>query len=101
MLNETKPTQDQSKDRMITLLQNSIYYFIECVFILIEENNYRLVALHNRRVLLDKSYKTLRGSKIAFSKFFQEKAWKQNIKPEWTHYYPPDKDWLDQKINMD
>jgi hypothetical protein len=100
MITETKTREVQQNEQKITLLQNSIYYFIECVFILIEENNYRLIALHHRQVLLDKYYKTLKGSKIAFAKFFKEKAWEKNVKPEWTPYYPPDKDWLEQKINM-
>jgi hypothetical protein len=100
MLDEIKPVKDQQKNQKITLLQNSFYYFIECVFIIIGENNFRLIALHKQRVLLDKKYKTLRGSKIAFTKFFQDKAWKSNVKPVWTPGYLPNKDWLEQKINM-
>jgi hypothetical protein len=81
----------------ISMLINSIYYFIECVFILRTQNKYRLVVLHHSRVLLDKYYQTVRGCRIAFEKLFKNKAWDETIKPEWSHFYDPDKEWLQEK----
>jgi hypothetical protein len=82
---------------VISMLINSILYYIECVFILRSKDNYRLVALQHSRVLYDKYYPTLRGSKIAFGKLFKDKAWKEEIKAEWSHFYDPDKRWLGKK----
>ncbi|UCH95153.1 MAG: hypothetical protein JSV88_33590 [Candidatus Aminicenantes bacterium] len=81
----------------ISMLINSVHYFIDCVYIRREKNNYRLVALHNRRVLWDKQYPTLKGCKIAFQKQFKEKAWQEGVKAEWSPFYPPDKVWLGKK----
>jgi hypothetical protein len=84
-------------DVTISMLINSIYYFIECVFILRSKNKYRLVALQHSRVLMDKEYPTENGCRIAFARFFKNKAWDETIKPEWSHFYDPDKDWFEEK----
>jgi hypothetical protein len=84
---------------MISSLINSAYYFIEYVFILQAQDKYRLVALHQRKVLCDKYYSTLRGCRIAFDKMFKDKAWKEEIKAEWSHFYDPDKHWLQKKYS--
>jgi len=82
---------------MISRLINSMYYFIECVFILQEKNKYRLVALQHNRVLMDKYYPTIRGCKIAFDKLYKDKARAEDVKANWTGFYDPDKDWLEEK----
>ena len=79
---------------MISMLINSVYYFIQCVFIMKTKNKYRLVVLHNGKVLYDSYYTTERGGKIAFGKLFKYKAWSEGINAEWSHFYDPDKDWL-------
>lgn len=81
----------------ISMLINSVYYFIECVFILDFHDHYRLVALHSGKVLIDASYETLRGARIAFSKLYGDKAWSEEIKAQWSHFYDPDARWLDEK----
>jgi hypothetical protein len=93
----TQQTPDPVTEPTISMLINSIYYFIECVFILRSKNKYRLVVLQHSRVLLDRNYPTERGCRIAFARFFKNKAWDKTIKPEWSHFYDPDKDWLDEK----
>jgi len=86
----------------IILLVNSPYYFLGCVFIAVENSeSYRLVVLHNNRVLTDIRYKTVRGAKIAFSKFYREKAWREDIKADWSITYPPDADWLEERLRHD
>jgi hypothetical protein len=82
---------------MISMLINSVYYFIDCVFILQAKDNFRLVALHQGRVLCDKDYATVRGCRIAFDKMYKNKAWSEEIKAEWSHFYDPDKRWLEKK----
>ncbi|MGD2085445.1 MAG: hypothetical protein PVH61_04595 [Candidatus Aminicenantes bacterium] len=104
MENFTGETEEQTgvqeKNPMtISMLINSVYYFIECVFILDFHNHYRLVALHGGRVLIDASYNTPRGARIAFSKLYGDKAkaWSREIKAQWSHFYDPDTRWLEEK----
>ncbi len=82
---------------MISMLINAIHYFIECVFILQSKDKFRLVVLHQSKVLYDKYYPTERGCRIAFGKFFKDKAWSEEIKADWSHFYDPDKRWLEKK----
>jgi hypothetical protein len=82
---------------VISRLINSIYYFIDCVFILKIKDKYRLVAQHNGVVLYDNYYTTEIGGKIAFDKIFKDKAWAEDIKAQWSHLYDPDIDWLEEK----
>jgi len=82
---------------VISRLINSVYYFIECVYILEVKSKYRLVALHKGRILCDMYCSTSNDCKIAFDKLFKDKAWREEIKAEWTSFYDPDKRWLDEK----
>ena len=82
---------------VISRLINSIYYFIDCVFILKIKDKYRLVVRHNGVVLCDNYYTTERGGKIAFDKLFKDKAWSEDIQAQWSHFYDPDNDWLEEK----
>jgi hypothetical protein len=82
---------------VISRLINSIYYFIDCVYILKLKNKYRLVALQHSKVLFDKYYPTVRGCKIAFQMMYKEKAWSDEIKAQWSHFYDPDIEWLEEK----
>jgi len=82
--------EDGKKARRISLLINSIYFFIETVFILETADGYRLLAIHRNNVLRDETYKTARGAKIAYLKFFAYKAWEEGVKPQWTPFYPPE-----------
>ena len=83
--------------KMISMLINSVYYFIECVFILRSNGKYRLVVLHYGKVLLDKYYSTDKGCRIAFQKIFKDRAWDEEIKPQWSPFYDPDIRWLKKK----
>jgi hypothetical protein len=84
---------------VISILSNSIHYFIECVYIIKSKCKYRLVVLHNNRVLCDQYYSTLRGCRIAFDKMFRGKAWTKKVKADWSHFYDPDKRWLAEKLS--
>ena len=83
---------------VISRLINSILYYIECVFIMQSKDKYRLVVLHQRKVLWDKYYSTPKDCRIAFQKLFKDKAWEEEIKAEWSHFYDPDKLWLEEKF---
>lgn len=103
MLSQTiiQPIPTLTRDKVqISRLINSIYYFIEIVFILKKDDKFRLIALHDRRVLTNSTYQTLIGAKIAFSKLYQDKAWKEDVKAEWTDFYTPDRQWLIEKLQI-
>ena len=82
---------------MISVLINSIHYFIDCVYILQTKDKFRLVALQHSRVLYDKYYATSKDCRIAFTKLFKDKAWGEEITPNWSHFYYPDIHWLGKK----
>ena len=89
--------EDQGKPGEICVLINSIYYFIGSVIILNNNGHYRLVVKHNRKILIDKIYKTVRGAKIAFSKLFNHRSWQEDLKAEWSVFYKPDAQWLKKR----
>ncbi|MCP5048521.1 MAG: hypothetical protein GY940_15230 [bacterium] len=80
----------------ISRLLNSIQFYLECAIIVIGEKGYRLIILHGDSVLMDTHYNTERGAKIAFTKYFGGRAWQDDIKPNWSHAYQPDADWIEQ-----
>jgi hypothetical protein len=86
--------------RKISMLSNSIYYFLECVFIMTQNDHFRLIVIHNRRLLTDRSYKSERSARIAFSKIYGQKGWEKNLKPIWTQFYRPDGKWLKEKSEI-
>jgi hypothetical protein len=93
----SQQTPDPVTEPTISILINSIHYFIDCVYILRSKNKYRLVVLQHSRVLLDKEYPTANGGRIAFTRLFKYKAWDETIKAKWSHFYDPEKEWLDEK----
>jgi hypothetical protein len=90
-----KPNLEDTKE--ISILINSVYFFIEFVFILRFHDQYRLVVLHRRKVLTDAMYSTLKGARIAFSRMFRGKSWKEGTKAQWSPFYNPDCEWLSEK----
>lgn len=90
--------KDTKKKRpLISLLINSAYYFIECVYILDDNTQFRLFVLHKGTVLKDSYYKTARDARIAFQKQFKRKSWKEGVKAQWSVFYNPDQKWIESK----
>ncbi len=89
-------THQADEKREISVLTNSIDYFLGSVFIINSIGVFRLVVMHNGRLLVDEVYKTSRGSKIAFYRFCRDRAWKEGVKPRWSPYYNPDVEFLDE-----
>jgi hypothetical protein len=81
----------------ISLLVNSPYYYMGCVFIVEMENQCRLVAIHNNRLMIDQCFPTMRGAKISFARLFRSNSWQKTMKPNWSNLYQPDIDWLSDK----
>lgn len=83
---------------MISFLLNSYHYFIDCVFILAADCGCRLVVNHQGEVLTDKYYDSIKGARIAFSRLYGRQAWRKTTRPDWSHFYQPEKDWLKNKL---
>lgn len=88
------------KSARVCTLINSIFYFVGNVFIADNGDTFRLIAYHNGDILIDQSYPTLRGAKIAFSKLFGYRSWRNNVRAEWSKFYSADISWLDVKTDM-
>jgi hypothetical protein len=86
----------------ISRLVNSVYYSISTCFIMeltmTNQVEYRLLAIHKKKVLTDRNYRTLRGARIAFEKQFKKMAWRDDVAAEWSHFYPPNRDWIEEKL---
>lgn len=95
---ENKPNL-WGKGIKISSLSNSMNYFINNVFIVKDSGNFRLLAIHNNKRLMDEKYDSAKGAKIAFLKLFWYRAWSEQVKPQWTHFYTPDEEWLGFKLN--
>jgi hypothetical protein len=81
----------------ISMLINSIFYYIDCVFIIKLKNKYRLAALQKQQLLCDCYFLSYEECKIAFDKLFKDKAWFEEVKANWSQFYPPDQNWLAKK----
>jgi transcriptional regulator with XRE-family HTH domain len=92
-------TEDREKLEilMISRLINSIHYLIDCVFIGVLKNKFRLVVLQHQEVLYDQYFSSFEKCQMAFDKIFIYKAWSEKTKANWSHLYPPDQDWLAEK----
>lgn len=88
------------KETKVSVLSNAVYYFFQRVFIVTENNSYRLIAIHNGEILVDEKYKTSKGAKIAFLKLYWYRAWQDGVKPEWTDFYTPDEEWLENRFKL-
>jgi len=86
--------------KFISLLINTVCYFLETVFIMSIENGYRLIVVHRGKVWTDEIYNTFEEAKSAFLNKYDEKAWKKGITPKWSHFYPPDAKWLKKKLGQ-
>ncbi len=78
----------------ISSLVNSVYYFLNWVYIVENQSEYRLIVAHKKEILYNNSYKTLKGARIAFSRLFKNRRWKGEFKTEWSFFYEPESKWL-------
>jgi hypothetical protein len=97
---ESDTAGERTRKHHILLLVNSLYFLLEYAFIMIGEKSYRLVGIHHNRLVLDKCYKTIRGAKISFSRLFRPRNWQKKMKPLWSRIYPPDVDWMEEKLQL-
>jgi hypothetical protein len=86
---------------MITVLINKHMFGFEDVLIIPELANattsYLLLVIHKHRVVVKSAYSTIRGARIAFFRQFGEIPI-NDIRPEWSHFYPPEAKWIKKKL---
>ncbi len=68
--------------------------------IVLSGDDYRLIVVHNGKLLAEDTYKSAKGARIAFLKLYWHHAWQDNIKPQWTSFYSPEKDWLKANFQL-
>lgn len=86
----------ENQDAKISLLANSVYYYLGSVYLIMSaENKYRLVVLHNGQILFDEYYRCSRAARVAFSRLYGNRLWKKDIKPFWTPFFDPDVEFID------
>lgn len=92
--------QPEKSSKQICRLENSHCYFLECVYIIAEPGSYRLVVLHNNRLLFDRAYPTMKGARISFSRRYLAKAWEKGIENHWSYLYFPEREWLENQTTI-
>ncbi len=98
---DTQPQPEQEPTK-ISLLINSIYYFLDSVFIMKdpEDDFYKLVVIHDDQMLTFEDYKTAKGARIGFVRLHGRKACKADVRAQWSVFYPPETPWLRDKLNV-
>ena len=91
---------EAKKEKKITFMINSGRYLLNYVLVVFEDDGFRLVVNQSGEIITDKTYETLRGAKIAFLKFHHFLAHNDELKPIWSHSYVPEKEWLDEKLQL-
>jgi hypothetical protein len=86
---------EEEKELKVSILINSVHYLLGKVFIVEDKRQFRLIVFNEGKLLTDMTYKTVKGARIAFLKFWGYKKAIKNINPIWSHFYPPDKYWLE------
>ena len=91
--------QVTDKEPKISLLINSALYFLDCVLIKIENRKFRLLAVHKKRKLMDKTFKNMKGARVSFSKSFTDRRY-DSTRAEWSKCYAPEPGWLEKMLKM-
>ncbi len=98
MKNTKKQTISETPVEIASLL-NANCYFLKSVFIINEENGFRLVVTLHGQIILFRHFKTLQGAKIAFGKIFGNRKWKKNLRTSWSSFYISDSGWVKRKVS--
>jgi hypothetical protein len=93
------PIDKRNQEIEISMLLNAIHYFLDCVFIIHSHRQYRLLVFLSDKILVDQQYTSLKGAKIAFQKFYGDKACLEGIKARWDEYIP-ESWWIKKKMEI-
>ena len=70
------------------ILSNRKHFYLNHALIFVlkkgKDTLYRLVVYHNKQMLMDSLYHTLRGARISFSKLYLQRGFNGNVKAEWS-----------------
>jgi len=83
----------RGKIKSLCELKNSFKYNLRNVLILNYGDYYRLIVINDNVLLMDESYKTAKGAKIAFMKKFSQRKFKHlknRVCPKWSTFSPID-----------
>lgn len=83
--NRIEAERDKLKAR--SFLLNFYKYFLEFAVILCYHDHYRLLVIHKGELVVDNTYRTHKAARVAFSRFFKDRAWKRYDQPEWSEFY--------------
>lgn len=99
---EVSQERKEKEPVRISLLVNSMYYFLERVMIMKDPSiaGYTLLVIHQKKPLWVKNYKTAKGARIAFKKRFGYKAHIEGLKPDWTKFYSPEGWWVEETLEI-
>lgn len=96
---QISPGAGKRKIEKIAVLKNSYKYFIEHALIISHGDYYRLLVIHEWELLTDQCYKSPKGAKIAFLRLYKHRCWKVGVEPEWSDFYDPGVEYLNQISN--
>lgn len=74
------------RDRKISILINCNRFLLDSVYIMKEDDKYKLVVIHDRRVVKEKYYKTAKGCRSVFSMAYGDKS-EQKVIPQWSDFW--------------
>ena len=97
-IDSTRQTGYPGKGKQVSLLINHGYYFLQYVFIMVEDAGFRLAVIHQGNVLIFRRYSSLRAARTAFARLYNRKAWQKGVKANWSQVYNPEQKWLDEKL---
>ena len=75
-------------------LINSLDYRLEYVFILEEEDGFRLVVKHGGLVLTNQTFKSPPQAKEAFSRLYGPACGLDGDKPDWSEFIDAEQEWF-------
>lgn len=75
-------------------LINSLDYRLEYVFILEEEDGFRLVVKHGGLVLTNQTFKSLPQAKEAFSRLYGPTSGPAEDRPDWSEFIDAEQEWF-------
>jgi hypothetical protein len=74
-------------DNKIVFLINSVYYYLQRVFIICKNDKFTLVVYRDSN-RSDRQYDTMRAAKIAFTKMYRDTVI-DGLRAEWSGMYQP------------
>lgn len=90
--------RDRSPNFTVSVLENSIEFYLEYAFI-IRSVNYHLFVRTGDSVLMDRYFNTEGEAKEAFLGDFKDKGWRPHITPSWSQYFVPDFHWIEYLLS--